>query len=352
MGEPDFKAFEDFVRAGNNAPLTLVQRNTQGPTTHYMQINLGAYAAVKPDQQSAVQTKLMTHLDQSGAPEGTKKAWGDALDEAATQPTLSEHGGGLSIQKLAFFITDPRSIRQTQMIEDVLQKDVTKDMTSFDHHAQEKLRRHEAAHMTLGLDEPGSDFVAAATMLRDMPESRKMLENEADIRMVHGFQGGVPVLESYGVECHDAIKRALAMTPEELKNASTETLYAIGMEYDTQNALNRSLGPESAEGKILHAITTESSKAAFEGLLKRQWDVVANGTETLQIEMSEVIRRNSAIPEAMMKTVEKMQTDDPEVRRVSDALKESYKRLDRYTEPNTPAPAPKPELQTTPALAN
>lgn len=353
MGEPDFKAFEDFVRAGNDAPVVIVPRNAPGPTTHYMHVNLGAYATASPDQQNDAHAKIMAHLEQSAPSEDTKNIYKDLLEEAKSYAGLSTSGGGVMMaEERGMFLTDHRSISQTADIEDTLQKYVTQDTSTIDRYAQEKVRRHEAAHTTLGLEEPGSDFVAAATMLRDMPESRKMWENEADLRLVYGLQRGIPTLESYGVECHDAIKRALAMTPEELKGASTQTLYAIGMEYDTQNALNRSLGAKSAEGQILQAISNETGQGMFDSLLKKQWENVAGGKPRVNEDALEGIRLNKSTPDAMIAAVKKMNTGDPEIRRIGEALKESVGRLDRYTEPNTPAAAPKMEPQTAPALTN
>jgi hypothetical protein len=177
-----------------------------------------------------------------------------------------------------------------------------------------------------------------------------MWENEADLRLVYGLQNGVPALSSYGVECHDAIKRALSLTPQELQNASTHTLYAIGVEYDMRNALNKSLGPKSAEGQVLQAIANETGRGMFDSLLKNQWDNVAAGKPFAQENVLEAIRLNQSTTENMVRAIEKIDTKDPDVRRIGDALKESVGRLERYAD--SPSPAPKPDAQTAPALAN
>lgn len=347
MSEPDFKAFEDFVRAEKDAadtPVMRIPRNTGNAPTHFLHLDLSAYAKASTSEQAKAKTSFMKHLDESGATPDVKMQFSDLLEEATQYNTLSDYGGGLVGKKeRALFVTDARSISQSTDIEEVLQKDITKDTTHINRFAIEKVRRHEAAHATLDLKEPGSDFIAAATMLRDHPESRKMWENEADIRLVYGLQRGVPALESYGLECHDAIKRALAMTPAELRSASTQALYAIGMEYDIKNDLNRSLGKASPEGKILQTISDYTGKGMFESLLGQQWEKAVTGTSRINENIAEGIRLGKSTPEAMVDAMNQMNTDDPELRRIGNDLKSSIGRLGTYTVEHSPEQAPAPK---------
>lgn len=340
MGQPDFRAFEQFVRGGQNGqPVTTVPRNERGPTANYMHIDLSALAAAPPAEQTRARESVARQLAEGGATKDTQQLYQDFLETSSNEPSLIDSGGGAAFRH-GIFMTDARTIKQSAEIEDVLQRDVTADMTSHDRFAAEKVRRHEAAHEMLGLAEPGSDFVAAATMLRDHPESRAMWRNEADLRLVYGLQRGVEPLAEYGVECHDAIERALAMTPQQLRSASLQTLHAIGSEFDQRNALNRSLGANSPEGRILATISEHTGHGMYRDLLKNQWAAASRG-EPAEPNMMERLRHTASTPEAMLAALERTPPADREGRRIATDLRESVDRLSRYAG-EAPAPAAQP----------
>lgn len=343
MGQPDFKAFQEFMRAeGNGSALTIVRRNNNAePGRNYVHLDLAAYSTTSATDQTRIRNTVGEHLRTAGASQDVIIQYNDFMDMAAREPVLAASGGG-GLFARGLVMTDGRSISQSAEVEDVLQRDVTANMGRHDEFAREKVRRHEIAHATLDLEEPGSDFVAAATMLRDHPESRAMWRNEADLRLVYGLQRGVPALSDYGVECHDAIERALAMTPAQLKSASLQTLHAIGAEYDQRNALNRSLGAASPEGRVLATISSATGHGMYDRSLRSQWEVAARGDSPEPNTALEGMRLNASTTDAMLRALERSPPTNPEEKRISEAFSQSVARLSQYATPETPAPASTP----------
>lgn len=341
MGQPDFRAFAKFLQAeGSGQIVTTVPRSERGETSNYMHIDLSAYANATQSARTAAQESVQRQLVEGGATQETQLLYRDMLEAATQEAGLRDSGGGGAYLR-GIIMTDNRSINQSAEITDVLQRDVTGDMSQHNRFATEKVRRHEAAHEMLGLEEAGSDFVAAATMLRDHPESRAMWRNEADLRLVYGLQRGVESLSKYGVECHDAIERALAMSPQELRSASLQTLHAIGLEFDQKNAMNLSLGANSPEGRILATIAEQTGHGLYKNLLKDQWGAAVRGEPPAKNVM-EQLRYTASTPEAMLLALDRAPPADREGRRIATDLRESIERLNQYTiEAPTPAPQPK-----------
>lgn len=117
---------------------------------------------------------------------------------------------------------------------------------------------HENAHITLGLEEAGSDFVAAVTMLRHHPESRSTLETLADLRAV-SVQNTASNTK-YGIECYEAIHHALALPPEQIADMSDDEMLGMAHYFDDMNTMNNNSDLTSAEQKAGITLSGEIKK--------------------------------------------------------------------------------------------
>ncbi|MGZ9109273.1 MAG: hypothetical protein ACXW4B_10705 [Micavibrio sp.] len=114
---------------------------------------------------------------------------------------------------------------------------------------------HENAHATLGLKEPGSDFVAAVTMLRESPDSRSAMNTFADFRAISIQNTGSNA--KYGIECHDAIRHALALPPEQIASMTDEEMLGLAKYFDDMNAMNNNNDVTSPEQKAALTLAGE-----------------------------------------------------------------------------------------------
>ena len=334
---PDFTAYENSAEADVNSH---VVTQTQGAYGNYIFFDLGVYARSSPQEQSRSEEILLDR-----AAEKSVEARGGMqrlLNMAKEGATLQSAGGGTIIGGLDISVMDDRTALFSTRLESVYGRE--DQPTTFQQEQQylEFTRHHENAHLMLDLREPGSDFMAATTFLKQHPEARDTIQTIADLRIVDGFKDGPGGLARYGMESYEAIQRALAIPPEQLKNASTEALYTIALEYDQKNEMNRSLKERSPEGQVFTVLNDRITGGANRSGLQASWDLAA-AYEREGPSDAEKNRERQFTPSAIRDVLRNSELTG-EARDIASATINAIDRLDAVVGPAAPA-APVPALQ-------
>lgn len=329
---PDLEAYENYSSA---PPSQDVISNIQGTYGNYLFIDLGVYARSSPQDQGRAEETLLARAGEK-SPEA-RAGMQRLLDVGREGATLDTAGGGTIINSLDVAVMDDRTLSLRNRIDSVYGRGMSGQSPEQEQIYYEFTRHHENAHLMLNLKEPGSDFVAAVTLLRQHPEARDTLQTISDLRIVDGFKDGPAGLARYGAESHEALQRALSMTPEQIQNTSMTTLHAIALEYDEKNQMNRVLMEESPEGKVLTALDNRITGGVSRGSLTASWEVAASyDYETLS--EAEKNRQQQFTPAAMRQAL--AQTDlTGEARSIANETISAIDRLDA-TVGGTPQPAP------------
>lgn len=250
MGNRDFAAYEAYTDANwrKDEPFLFIPRSDnddpKNPTNFFMLLDLAATARFRNKREVA---DALSYQDETTPYDGLlerlqqqitgKKTESTNVTEfmrvAAKDPTqISERNFALPDYNIS--VVDSRRTGITDLLRPLIEGDVEFRNISPENEQSlnEFVRHHEAAHTILGLQEAGSDFMAAVTILKnnDTPEAREALQIFADFRLLTSDMG-----EEYGVECKEAIEMALDADPEELRRLPIETLYQVANNLDIKN---------------------------------------------------------------------------------------------------------------------
>lgn len=348
MAQSDYEAFNAYVQAsGAGGIVTTIPRTTHGPTTQFVHFDASAFAAGTPAEQDSTRKVFLQHLKDVNTNETNLQGAVELLEYARQSPIFVNEEGGVAFPDRGFFITDDRSIKMGDQVREVMRAPPS-ERADIDRMKAQWTKLHEASHIILGTNEAGSDFMASAIMLRDHPESREMLRLQADLRMVYGLQGGPGGASLYGVECHDAIERALSMTPGQLQTADAATMHIMASEYDHKNEMNAGNKENSPEGRALAKISTYTGQGKFDGVLKKAWEKAGTNEPMDFNDPMERLRYTYSEPHRMVKALRENPSPDPADRDIASKLEASVNRLNEYIDGNRP-PTPRPSPTPAPA---
>ncbi len=278
-GNADFGAFDKYLSVDwdKDVAAMSISGTLPGKKTNFFLLDFSKYA--KSPHQETIRRAFENHVAIINGASGnidkfTGASRGNLVDDyfkqTAGKAQLQENGGGVALRGVGVALMDSRTSNLKSDIDDLFHTGFQKISPTDEKHYDTYVRHHEAAHLILGLNEAGADFVSAALTLRAHPDARHALEITADMRMIRGMKNGEADYSVYGVECHDAIKRVLAMSPEKLKAMSLKDMYEIGTQYDELNR-KHSLSDNSPEKNVQRALTAPKGFEAFKKVLGDAW---------------------------------------------------------------------------------
>ena len=256
----DFQAFDRYrtMRPNEGSSITVVPKTNPAPGEfpQYMMIDVRALSL--QDNSTADATRLRNYMLEARELAEENRNQLARRPELPPIPSVREiernldllrtnedplytTGGGVAMGGLISLI-DSRSSSLQNRLEEVFPSDEIKQFSARDEaNFDIYVRHHEAAHMILDLEEPGSDFVGAVMLLKEHPEARDMLRTVADLRMVEGVMHGENAYSKYGIECTAAIEAALNLSPERIRSMSTAEAYRLGKRFDDMNDFNNTV---------------------------------------------------------------------------------------------------------------
>jgi len=252
----DFRAFRALLDTDVSVPIT---HATSGPGAQnmYLVINLEAGRNLNYERLHTIYNKHANNILRE-APETPHRevvlAASNIMDKAARIGVSPFTAGSLSGANTIFL-----DLKNMNAVYNGFMRLPDSASWKFTPNDETLLKRaifiHENAHATLGLKEPGADFVTAVTMLRESPESRSALNTFADFRAI-SIQNPRSN-DRYGIECHDAIRHALTLPPGQIARMTDEEMLGLAKYFDDMNAANNDKGPAGPEQKASAALNAE-----------------------------------------------------------------------------------------------
>lgn len=219
-----FRALLDDKQTGSG-PITYSDGGKPGHDDDLAHVHMERFAGMPTEKRAAFATQIDDMLETRFGTDADNSKLGkfreqlpEMLEHATTAPTLEANGGGLAIRDKNIMFTDARTHTPEDMFKGSfgIPADNTTLPLSYPPELQEVhaefIKLHEGAHAALGLEEPGSDYIASAGMLTKHPDSdtvKGYLNHMADLRYIAGFRGSEQAREKYGAENYDAIHDAL-----------------------------------------------------------------------------------------------------------------------------------------------
>lgn len=279
--DPDFSAFQQYLNTDWNRGTPFVVIPATGRySPNYLIINAAQYnsapaSGATPEQikkqdatRAEINQALLTHFSQTMNKFELAAGKGEAYDRTLAIFSKHHHGisewlanpeklggnSGRSFSQYSVFLYNDKvsslELNTRENAPDAAAKSKRNAFTSADEYFFDRaVRHHEAAHMMLDLNEAGADFVSAALLLKENPNSEKALRARMDIRNVSW-----PLAEDtddarHGMECAMAINYALNMNRDELKNMTWQQIYDTAKFFDRLTQEN-SLNPNSGQAQV------------------------------------------------------------------------------------------------------
>ena len=260
MGKPDFRAFERYEETdwNDNQVINRIPASAGSPYKDYLIINTSPLSYNLGSHQSPVQAQLesqaLSALDQrmQGQSGGSTDAvYQQARGAIDNWYTIAGSGGGIASPQFGFVVYNDHTTSLSFMKDMAMGKDVADVSPENEAEWNDFRRHHEVSHTMLGLGEAGSDFMAAALMMRENRGADDTLSIIADIRNVTALQN--PDASRYTTANSEAIEYVRAMNPDELENMSIEDLHQLAERFDRAGR-DYALNPASAENSVKDAL--------------------------------------------------------------------------------------------------
>lgn len=247
--QSDMAGFQAILNAGWSRPLSHIQNGPDAKDT-YLVIN--PKAAINTNTTLEISAVFNQHvrnsIEQRPAPENSSEYWNEKaqaksltnlFDEVRTGAMKSTALAAPSLNTVLVDLDDGEVVSSELLFgaKTSIRPEWNLSRSEYNQMKQ-MLFIHEAAHAALKLHEPGADFVAAVTLLRENPDSRKSVNLFADFRAIAVMARNI---DHYGIECHDAVKYALSMPQEKLDAMTDSEMLNIARYFDDQNLANKNM---------------------------------------------------------------------------------------------------------------
>lgn len=241
------------------APVIFIKDGNNGASEDLVLVNFDQFKDMPPAEIEATVKQInqiinerLSKEEHAHEREQIKERVHEAAKNAGDGPTLQSAGGGFAISNQNMIFIDKRTSIPETFLKSATGNPPDKELpftySDRDHNLHNEFaRNHEGAHATLGLHEPGSDFMATAAMLHKYPESpevREFLKHTSEMRYAAGIYGNEQAMQKYGVENYDAIQHALSLDKAKQLPSLEEMnqLILMAEQFDHQNANNNLAG--------------------------------------------------------------------------------------------------------------